>query len=101
MVERRREIGLFKAVGYTSGHIMRVMLSEYGFLGLLAGLIGTLGSAFAITVINLTQPGARLVVEPLIVSVMLVLSVGIAVVSAALVAWRPTRVRPLEVLRYE
>jgi len=52
-------------------------------------------------VINLTQPGARLVVEPLIVSVMLVLSVGIAVVSAALVAWRPTRVRPLEVLRYE
>ncbi|MBA3868900.1 MAG: FtsX-like permease family protein [Anaerolineae bacterium] len=101
MVERRREIGLFKAVGYTSGHILRVMLSEYGFLGLLGGLFGTLGSALAITVINLTQPGARLVVEPLIVSVMLVLSVGIAVVSAALVAWQPTRVRPLDVLRYE
>ncbi len=101
MVERRREIGLFKAVGYTSGHILRVMLSEYGFLGLLAGLFGTLGSALAITVINLTQPGARLVVEPLIVSVMLLLSVSIAVVSAGLVAWQPTRVRPLDVLRYE
>ncbi len=101
MVERRREIGLFKAVGFTSGHIMRVMLSEYGFLGLLAGLFGTLASALAITVINVTQPGARLVVEPLIVSVMLLLSVGVALVSAALVAWRPTRVRPLDVLRYE
>jgi putative ABC transport system permease protein len=101
MVERRREIGLFKAVGYTSGHILRVMLGEYGFLGLLAGLFGTLGAALAITMINLTQPGARLVVEPLIVSVMLVLSVGIAVVSAGLVAWQPTRVRPLDVLRYE
>lgn len=101
MVERRREIGLFKAVGYTSGHIMRVILSEYGFLGLLAGLFGTLGSALVIMVINLTQPGALLVIDPLIVSMMLMLSIGIAVVSAALVAWQPTRVRPIDVLRYE
>jgi len=101
VVERRREIGLFKAVGYTSGHILRVMLSEYGFLGLLAGLMGTISSAVVITVINLTQPGAQFVIEPLIIGIMLIVSVGIAVVSAGLVAWQPTRVRPLDVLRYE
>jgi putative ABC transport system permease protein len=101
VVERRREIGVFKAVGYTSGHVLRVLLSEYGFLGTLAGLFGILGAVSAVVAINLAQLGARLVVEPVILGVMLLLSVGIALISAAVVAWQPTRVRPLDVLRYE
>ena len=101
VVERRREIGVFKAVGYTSGHVLRVLLSEYGFLGILAGLFGITGTVAAITAINLAQPAAQLVVEPLILGAMLLFSIGIAVLSAAVVSWQPTRVRPLDVLRYE
>jgi len=101
VVERRLEIGMFKAVGYTSKHILQIILSEYGFLGTLGGIFGIVGSVLAVSLINLVQPGARLVVSPAILGVMLLFSVGIAVVSATLVAWKPTRVRPLDVLRYE
>lgn len=101
IVERYRDIGIFKAVGYTSGHVLRAFLSEYGFLGVLAGLFGILGAALAIYLINLSQPGAELVIEPIILVSMLLFSIGIAILSAAVVAWQPTRVRPLDVLRYE
>jgi putative ABC transport system permease protein len=101
VVERRRDIGVFKAVGYTSSHVLRLLVSEYGLLGLLAGIFGIVAVSIAITIINITQPGARMVIEPLIVTAMLLLSIGLAVVSAALIAWQPTRVRPLDVLRYE
>lgn len=101
IVERYREIGIFKAVGYTSGHVLRVFLSEYGFLGVLGGLFGIIGAASAITLINIAQLGAELVIEPSILVGMLGFSVAIALLSAAVIAWQPTRVRPLDVLRYE
>lgn len=101
VVERRREIGVFKAVGYTSGLVLRALLSEYGFLGMFAGLFGIIGAVAAITMINLSQPAAQMSIEPMIVGGMLLFSVVIAVLSAAVVAWQPTQVRPLDVLRYE
>lgn len=101
VVERRLEIGMFKAVGYSSGHILRILLSEYGLLGTLAGGFGVVGSVLCVSLINLAQPGARLVIAPTILIAMLLFSVGIAVISAALVAWQPTRVRPLDILRCE
>jgi len=100
VVERRGEIGVFKAVGYTSGHVLRLFLSEYGFLGTLAGVFGVTGAVVGVEVIGLTQ-GVNLVIEPTIAGGMLLFSIAIALLSAAIVAWPPTRVRPLDVLRYE
>lgn len=101
IVERYRDIGIFKAVGYTSGHVLRAFLSEYGFLGTLAGLFGVSGAALAIVLLNLSLAGGQLIIEPTILAGMLGFSVAIALLSAASIAWQPTRVRPLNVLRYE
>jgi putative ABC transport system permease protein len=40
ITERRKEIGIFRAIGFSSGYIMRIILGEYLFLGFIAGLIG-------------------------------------------------------------
>lgn len=101
MIERRREIGVFKAVGYTSSQVLRILLSEYGFLGLIAGVFGVTGAACAILFLNISIASSQFTLEPMIISGMLLFSVSIAVVSALVVAWQPTRVRPLNVLRYE
>jgi putative ABC transport system permease protein len=101
VVERRREMGVLKAVGYTAGHVLRLMLSEYALLGLISGIFGIIAVVIAITLINFAQPAAQLQIEPVLAIIMVIFSTGIALVSAALVAWQPTRVRPLDVLRYE
>ena len=99
VVERRREIGVFKAVGYTSGRVLRLFLSEYAFLGVLSGILGVVGVVIVIAVINISL--APMQFEPVIATAMVLLSIAIALISAAIVAWQPTRVRPLDVLRYE
>jgi putative ABC transport system permease protein len=101
IVERRREIGVLKAVGYTSNHVLRVFVTEYGFLGGLAGIAGIVGVVIAISLVNQSPSSPNLVIDPAILGGMLLLSIGIALVSAIIVVFPPTRVRPLDVLRYE
>ena len=38
--ERKVEIGIFRAIGYRTGHVMGIILLEAGLVGLVAGLIG-------------------------------------------------------------
>jgi len=101
MLERRRELGILKSVGYTSGTVLSEVMIENGIVGavgalmatlLMTGAIALLGSAF----FNLTFSVSALVVIGLIAG-----SALLAMLTAALVAWGSVRVRPLEVLRYE
>lgn len=101
MVERRREMGILKAVGFTAGRVLGTLLIENAMLGFLGGVLGMVGVAVAIWWINNAQPGADLSLSPPLVLLMIGISIALAMVSAALVAWRPTHVRPLEVLRNE
>ncbi len=101
MVERRREIGILKSLGYASEDVLKEVLLEQGWLGLIAGASGMLALMVAVPLINRAQPSANLAMHPVLTPVMVALSVWIALLSAILVAWRPTQVRPLEVLRNE
>lgn len=40
--ERRREIGIFRAIGYRRAHILQIILSESIFISLVSGIIGYL-----------------------------------------------------------
>jgi ABC-type antimicrobial peptide transport system permease subunit len=80
---------------------MRLLLFEYILIGLIGAAMGIVGVYFAVALINISQPGANIVIAPLIVVIMVVLSICTAILSATVVAWHPTRVRPLHVLRYE
>jgi ABC-type antimicrobial peptide transport system permease subunit len=100
MLERRRELGILKATGYTSGRVLGVVLIENGVIGGVGGLLGMMLVALATAVFSWISK-TDLGVSPL-TTVGLVLVVAlVAMLTAAIVAWRATRVRPLEVLRYE
>ena len=101
MLERRRELGILKSVGYTSGTILSEVLIENGIVGgmgaLLAMLLVTLATSLLGTFFFKSGFGVSWYIA-------IGLIVGIALLSmltATLVAWGSTRVRPLEVLRYE
>jgi ABC-type antimicrobial peptide transport system permease subunit len=101
LLERRREIGVQKAVGLSSKAVYSQVLTE-------TATVAWLGATFGMAAIALVLvPLGRLVLKvnlgiptPLALAIV-VGAIGVAVGTAALVAWRPVRVRPLEVLRYE
>jgi putative ABC transport system permease protein len=101
MLERRREMGIFKAIGYSSARILAGIAVEYALLGLVAGVAGMGAVALVFLAIDHLRPAARLVLDPAQAPAMIVVAIGIAFVSALAVAWRPTHARPLDVLRQE
>ena len=102
MLERRRELGILKSVGYTSQNILGEVLLENGLVGgtgammamLLVSLVIFLLGRFVFKAVNLA-------VAPSTAMAMVFGAVLLAMLTAALVAWQAVRVRPLEVLRYE
>lgn len=99
LVERRRELGILKAVGYSSGQTLRTLLIEHSVLGMVSGVAGVASVFVAIAVVNRLEDGTRLALSPVPALLLVGMAVVLAVLSALLVAWQPTHVRPLEVLR--
>jgi ABC-type antimicrobial peptide transport system permease subunit len=101
MLERRRELGILKSVGYTSRSILSEVLLENGVVSgtgaLLAMLLVTLATSLLGTFLFKASFGV-----PTIIALGLVLGAAVLAMGvSALVAWGAVRVRPLEVLRYE
>ncbi len=101
MLERRRELGILKAVGYTSGSVLSEVMIENGVIGGIGALMAMLLATGAITLLGSLLFNIAFSVSTLIVIGLIGGSALLAMVTAALVAWGSTRVRPLEVLRYE
>ncbi len=101
MYERRREMGILKAVGFSSRDVLGTLLLEHGLLGFLAGFLGIIGVAVAIAGINMAEARAGLEFEVVPGLIVVAASTLLAMLSAGLVAWQPVRLRPLIVLRDE
>jgi putative ABC transport system permease protein len=107
VLERTREIGILRSVGFTRAGVLRTILCEAAYMGVLANLLGALAglllSLIMIYVINKQSFGwtiqfafpARLVVEYTL------LTLGASLAAGSLPAWRASR-RPIaEAVRYE
>ena len=101
MLERRRELGILKSVGYTRTIVMSEVMIENGVVGAVGALLASLLVAGAIALAGSLLFNLSFGLSPLIVVALIGGSALLAMLTAALVAWGPTSVRPLEVLRYE
>ena len=102
--ERRRQIGIMKAVGLKGRRVLAMLIVENGLIGLLAGVIGV-GVGFVITVVLVLasqSPGElRDAVDVTTMIWLVLLSIGVAVGAAILSAWSAAIEKPMNVLRYE
>ncbi|HET9052122.1 MAG TPA: ABC transporter permease, partial [Candidatus Dormibacteraeota bacterium] len=101
MLERRREIGILKAVGHDRRSVLAQVVLENALVGAIGGVAGMLAVAVAARELQ-----DHLVPIALPVGTSLVLGcagglVVLVMVTAMAVAWGPLRIRPVEVLRYE
>ncbi|MCI0341606.1 MAG: ABC transporter permease [Planctomycetales bacterium] len=101
--ERTREIGLFLAVGWRAGKVLRLILAEGALLSLAGGLLG-----FPLGVLWV-EGASRLVPQfpiegafgPVLFAEAVALSLAVGLAGSLVPAWTASRLDPMEALRYE
>lgn len=95
--ERKQEICILLAIGWTRGRIIRMVLWESALLGLLGGLGGALLGAVAVKAMA-TMPAMQGLLEPDLSPGLFVISIAMAVavgvLSGLYPAWRGSRLAP-------
>jgi len=105
VLERRRDIGVMKAVGSTNFEILKIFVVESGLLGLVGGIAGAvagLGFAFAVSYGANAYLGQELlkvsVSYPLLLLAIL-FSFLIGLISGLSPAYQASQLKPVEALR--
>ena len=101
MLERRRELGILKAVGHTSRSALGETLVENGVIGFTSALLALIVVVIAATLLGKFALNIAIVIPTTTALGVVAATVAVCMAVAAAVAWRATRVRPVEVLRYE
>jgi putative ABC transport system permease protein len=101
MLERRRELGILKAVGHTSVSVLGEVLMENGIMGFTSALLALVVVVAAATALGKLAFNLTVAISTPTVVGVVAATVGVCMAVAASVAWHATRVRPVEVLRYE
>lgn len=109
VLERTREIGILKAIGAKNRDILTIFLLNSGIIGLIGGILGVIVGAFASEYIGQLAGlssvgrfvfGSAYVSFTLITEVFL-LSIAVGLISGAIPAYRASRLKPVDALRYE
>ena len=103
VVERRREIGLWRVVGATRGQVVGQLVAEAAALGVLGSLLGLVGGTLAVTGLN--AAAERLGAPVFLLTARLavtaaVLPAGLAAAAGLWPAWRAARLAPTVAVRY-
>jgi ABC-type antimicrobial peptide transport system permease subunit len=101
-LERRRQVGVMKAIGLKGSRVLLMMVLENGLVGFLGGLIGVgIGVLGAFVLSTGSQISLMESVSWGTVAILMALSLVISLIATLLSAWTAAREKPLNVLRYE
>jgi len=108
--ERKREIGILRAMGANRAVIFHLFLVESGVYGFLGGVGGALLGSVASFVVSpyISQnaatsfvKGAQQGIDPLMLAGAVLFSTCVAMVSGLYPAWRAAKLSPVEAISYE
>ncbi|HSB06153.1 MAG TPA: ABC transporter permease [Thermodesulfobacteriota bacterium] len=100
--ERKREIGIFRAIGFRKSHVVRIIFLEALIVGFMAGVIGYV---FGLGISQLLGPAltgikaGRITIDPLLAIGAIFLSALIGVLSSAYPAIQASKMDPTAALR--
>lgn len=99
--ERRREIGVFRALGYRGRLIFRIVLTENVVLGLIGGVLGATVAVAAAGPITSSVAGVDVLWDGILIRVGAALGAALVVVIASSLypAWKASRLSPALAMR--
>lgn len=100
VMERTREFGILKAVGWTSDDILKLIIFESFFLGIIGGLAGCTLGWVATQGLSIVLP-FKLYASPTLILSAFALAMILGVVGGIYPAWRASKLDPVEAIRYE
>jgi putative ABC transport system permease protein len=110
LIERTREIGILKALGMKSRTVLSIFLSESLIIGLIGGILGIvagwgLGRVVAVVVERMFGVGSNITLNPILTPEVMLgalgFGIGVSVIFALYPAWRASKLKPVDALRYE
>ena len=110
LIERTREIGILKALGMRSRTVLMIFLGESVIIGLIGAVAGIISGWILANVVALFLGrggiiGSALTITPVLTPEVLLgalaFGIGISVVFALYPAWRASKLKPVDALRYE
>lgn len=118
LMERTREIGILKALGMKGRTVLQIFLCESLIIGLVGAVVGIASGWVLASIVAIVFRGGgvfagnqasnttgRINITPLltpeVIVLALVFGVGVSVIFAVYPAWRASKLKPVEALRYE
>jgi putative ABC transport system permease protein len=102
VLERRREIGIMKAIGATNKYVLTQILIESVMISLIGGLIGIaiggLGS-YSLRFISAGLATAKVTINLVFGGLLFAISLGL--VGGLYPAWKAAKLDPIEAIKYE
>ena len=108
VLEKTKEIGIMKAIGAQNKDILLIFLFNSGLLGLVGGIggivLGIFGAGFIGSLagdsFRFFSTGST-AFNPVIIGGAFILSIAVGMIAGAIPAYRASRLKPVDALRYE
>lgn len=101
VIERTKEIGVFKAVGWSNSDVMKIILIEGLILGLLGGILGIGLGYVAMFMVKDFVPGFAGKITIVLIAEALTFAISLGVIGGLYPAYRAAHLNPVTALKME